>query len=79
MQDIWQRKYDWDQPLPVDVRSKCQKVVLDFQKVSATEIPRWYFTEQQMEENGQLNTKLHIFTDASQSAYKACAYILNRI
>ena len=75
MQSIWEQKHEWDTPLLQDIRTKWLTLVQDLQEVLEIEIPRCYFEGEKSAENTK--HELHVFTDASQSAYGACAYIVS--
>ncbi|XP_069138142.1 uncharacterized protein [Argopecten irradians] len=74
MQEIWRRKFDWDEILPEDIRCQWMELSYDLRKVSTTEIPRYYFKDLP-EDTESIGTVLHVFVDASKKAYGACAYI----
>ncbi|CAG2236600.1 unnamed protein product [Mytilus edulis] len=75
MVQIWKRKFEWDEPLPEDIRNKWFILLQDLKQALTIEIPRSYFYNN---ESSTITTrKLHVFTDASQSAYGACAYLVN--
>ena len=74
MQSLWQRKFEWDEPLPEDVTTVWTNISHDLAKAAKTEIPRCYF----MQETDSLNDKvLHVFTDSSMKAYGACTHIVS--
>ena len=72
MQTLWEGKFEWDQPLPADTQAKWYDLARDLQQAVLIEIPRYYFKEESI----TTGAKLHVFTDASQSAYGSCAYIV---
>ncbi|XP_047031145.1 uncharacterized protein LOC124638261 [Helicoverpa zea] len=69
IQQLWLRKIGWDEPVPSDLACSFIKLITSLQHLSEIHVPRHVTTQhaQQLE--------LHIFTDASQDAYGACAYI----
>ena len=74
MQKLWTGKQPWDTPLPEEVKNEWNALQKDLcEVVTSVKIPRYYF------ENSDKNkeTSLHIFVDASNSAYGACGYICN--
>lgn len=76
MQEIWKRKFDWDEILPIDIQCQWAELSSDLQKASSIEIPRYYFRD--ITDNVEsMTTTLHVFADASKKAYGACAYIVN--
>ena len=72
MQTLWEGKCEWDQPLPADIQAKWYDLTRDLQQAVLIEIPMYYFKEESI----TTGAKLHVFTDASQSAYGSCAYIV---
>ena len=46
IQSLWQRKFEWDEPLPEDVTTVWTNVSHDLAKAAETEIPRCYFTQE---------------------------------
>ena len=73
MQKLWKEKYEWDEPLPDEIKTKWIHIVQEIRNVITMEIPRCYFTDS-IDTNS--TTELHIFTDSSLVAYGACAYIV---
>ncbi|XP_071128314.1 uncharacterized protein [Mytilus edulis] len=71
MQTLWKAKLDWDECLSDELRSKWQVIALDIEEATKIVFPRM-LTEGVINEK----TSLHIFTDASQLAYGACAYLV---
>ena len=65
MQKIWQLGSDWDQLLPDELKREIE----DFKKatVAVVELPRFFGSP----------SVLHIFVDASESAYAAVAYAIS--
>jgi hypothetical protein len=58
------------------MRTRWIKILWDIERAnSETKIPRCYFPETEHAEE----TTLHVFVDASQRAYSACAYIIRGI
>lgn len=73
MQILWKEKYEWDQPLPDEIKNKWIDIVQELRKVTTLEIPRYYFSDTM---NIDPKTVLHVFTDSSLVAYASCAYIV---
>lgn len=69
IQQLWLRKIDWDEPVPSDLACSFIKLITSLQHLSEINIPR-HVTTQYIQ-----HLELHIFTDASQDAYGACAYL----
>ena len=72
MQTLWKAKFEWDQPLSKEIVEKWNDIIRDLRKVIKLQIPRCYFSETQESES----TSIHVFSDASISAYGACVYIV---
>lgn len=69
LQKLWLCKLSWDDPVPDDIRIIWQNFIDKFQFLQNIRIPR------HVRGPHTKYTDLHIFTDASQNAYGACAYI----
>ena len=71
LQQLWQKKLSWDDPLPPEHQQQWQTLLQDLEQLHIISIPRCYL------KNG-LSTaapiELHIFCDASTKAYGAVAY-----
>lgn len=65
---IWDRKFDWDKFLPDNIKSKWYDLLEDLQKAVTREVLRFYFTNEISTKINIKIRKLHLFTDASQSA-----------
>ena len=72
MQELWQRKINWDEPLPTDLRTRWLDITSNIQQTSAFSIPRYYFD---CNYSYGETKQIHIFVDASMKAYGAVAYI----
>ena len=72
LQALWRRKVDWDKPVDQETRDCWQLVAADIQEVTTHVYTRRYFTQPL-----HLTTakQVHIFADASLSAYGAVAYL----
>lgn len=70
IQQLWQLKLDWDDPLPEDRHNIWSKFRDDLDSLNNFKVPRHIF-------KGELpaKTELHIFSDASEKAFGAVAYI----
>ncbi|XP_059062082.1 uncharacterized protein LOC131854916 [Achroia grisella] len=69
LQRLWLLKVGWDEPLPNDVTHQWLRFVDSIPLLTKINIPRHVIG------NNSLRIELHIFTDASQVAYGACAYV----
>ncbi|XP_055604719.1 uncharacterized protein LOC129752952 [Uranotaenia lowii] len=77
IQDIWRAKTDWDEKIPKEINEKWQLWANYFARLGDVRINRSYFpncTTDQLEE-----VQLHIFCDASDSAYACVAYMRVKI
>ncbi|XP_014370711.2 uncharacterized protein LOC106720507 [Papilio machaon] len=69
LQRLWLLKLQWDDPLPADILRTWNRFVDNLSYLSSIKIPRHAF------QCDVTRVELHIFTDASQTAYGACAYV----
>uniref|UniRef100_A0A2H1X027 SFRICE_036894 n=1 Tax=Spodoptera frugiperda TaxID=7108 RepID=A0A2H1X027_SPOFR len=69
IQKLWLYKIGWDDPVSSDLACLFSKTVSSFQYLPQIRVPRHVTTKHVQ------YLQLHIFTDASQDAYGACAYI----
>ena len=71
IQEFWRRNLAWDEQLPEDIKQNWIAWKKNIPWLEKIKIPRWYgLTATDM---GQL--ELHVFSDASQCAYRAVVYI----
>ena len=63
---------DWDEPIDQETRDHWQLIASDIQEVTTYVYPRCYFTQQFHLTASKL---VHVFADASLSAYGAVAYL----
>ena len=73
LQDSWSRKLTWDQKIPSEIRTEWLNIDDDLNKCSIVSFPRRFFNQNT---NSGEKPNLHVFTDASKSAYGACAYLV---
>ena len=67
MQEIWVRGLDWDDPLPEEKKSvKMMSWFAELPMLSKIRVPRCLQLREEV-----TSTTLHVFVDASQSAYGA--------
>ena len=69
MQELWQQKIKWDEPLDEPYRTRGQNTARDIDESSKVVLPRCYFMT-----SGIAKQILHVFADASVKAYGAVAY-----
>ena len=72
MQELWQRKINWDESLPTDLRTQWLDITNNIQQTSAFSIPRYCFD---CNYSYGETKQIHIFVDASMKAYGDVAYI----
>lgn len=69
LQQLWLCKLGWDDPVPRDVTDTWTQFISSLSSLNIIRIPRF------VRSDNKKYTDLHIFTDASQKAYGACAYV----
>lgn len=74
MQELWQQRLEWDEPLPPELRTKWDSIADDIQEASKTTLSRRFFSQSETQTS---TTYLHMFADASPKAYGAVVYISN--
>ena len=72
MQSLWQHNLDWDEPLSDEDQTQWLNIATNIQDARSVQIPRQYFPTVNL--SNQLD-KLHVFADASLTAYGAVAFI----
>ncbi|XP_058827116.1 uncharacterized protein LOC131687095 [Topomyia yanbarensis] len=72
IQDIWRSKTGWDDPIPEALTARWHKWTELLSRLDQTRIPRCYFPGKASTEIESL--QLHVFVDASESAYACVAY-----
>jgi hypothetical protein len=70
MQQLWQLKVNWDDPLNTELKEHWQRIQQNLLMIKCIQIDRLVISEEQVE-----RVKLHGFSDASEVAYGACIYI----
>lgn len=69
MQLLWSKGFDWDEPLPLELKHKWQNLISDIHKnLSSIRIPRTF------QLNMSTRIELHGFSDASEAGYAAVVY-----
>ena len=77
LQELWQKKYSWDIPLPYDIQERWHEIASDINCVSSEAFDR-YLLKNDVTQNFATctdDTTLHVFVDASMAAYEAAVYI----
>lgn len=69
LQKLWLSKVGWDDALPQPIVNKWKEFLNSLDNLHAIRIPRHAVGL------NAIRTELHLFTDASEAAYGACAYI----
>ncbi|XP_041973748.1 uncharacterized protein LOC121729336 isoform X1 [Aricia agestis] len=69
LQQLWVLKCSWDEEVPTDLKLQFLEFLESLQALNSIRIPRWVSC------NNPFLIELHIFTDASERAYGACAYV----
>ncbi|XP_055633238.1 uncharacterized protein LOC129773624 [Toxorhynchites rutilus septentrionalis] len=72
VQDVWRSGIGWDEPLPANIVPQWERYAKLLGTLNTVKIPRCYFPGYQPEAYNSL--ELHVFVDASNSAYAAAAY-----
>lgn len=72
-QKLWARGITWDSALPEDLNNEWHEWCGDLPKMDALVIPRFVFQAGQGK-----NTQIHIFCDASPTAYGATVYVTTK-
>ncbi|KAL0821094.1 hypothetical protein ABMA28_005724 [Loxostege sticticalis] len=69
LQRLWLLQLDWDDEVPSDVTRAWGRFVNGLSALTTIRIPRQAIASE------AIRIELHIFTDASQTAYGACVYV----
>ncbi|XP_065094804.1 uncharacterized protein LOC135715461 [Ochlerotatus camptorhynchus] len=72
VQEAWRSGIGWDEPLPADIVPRWEKYVKLLGTLDMVKIPRCYFPGYSAGAYDSL--ELHVFVDASSTAYAAAAY-----
>ena len=72
MQEIWQTKLSWDEPLSNVIKDKWIDILTDLQELPQLMIPQPYFPSNQP---GTQIDNMFVFADASTKAYGAVVYL----
>nr|XP_039266331.1 uncharacterized protein LOC120341839 [Styela clava] len=72
IQDLCRKKFDWDDPIPPELKKEWSKWLSDLPKLKNFNVPRCYTPKY----FGKIiDMQLHHFSDASEKSYGAVAYI----
>ena len=69
IQKTWKENLDWDDPLPMHLKTDWLEFVDNIKEINSVTIPRQVFLAKASA------YRLHGFSDASESAYGACVYV----
>ena len=72
MQTIWRKVFDWDYELDAEVKSKIKNWYSDLCELSNLSVPRCFHIGKH---EAIKSVQLHVFSDASEEAYGAVAYM----
>ncbi|XP_052799095.1 uncharacterized protein LOC128230691 [Mya arenaria] len=76
LQELWEKKYAWDSPLPHELQQKWQEIARDMNSASSSSFNRCLFNfEADDNVNAADETILHVLSDASMTSYGATVYI----
>lgn len=70
IQQLWKLKVSWDESLPIEYHTAWERYRKELLNIGELNIPRRVILSSAVQFH-----ELHIFCDASQAAYGACAYI----
>ncbi|XP_077974180.1 uncharacterized protein LOC120329794 [Styela clava] len=72
IQDLCRKKFDWDDPIPPELKKEWLKWLSDLPKLKNFNVPRCYTPK----DFGKIiDIQLHHFSDASEKSYGAVSYI----
>ena len=74
LQELWQKGVDWDDEIPAEIRIKWIAMFKEMKELNKISFARTLITTDSTEK-----PLLCIFSDASQEAFGACAYLRQRI
>lgn len=73
LQETWQQNINWDQKLPSEILTKFQVWLKQIDLLSHCKIQRTLCNKSNLENSS--DTTIHIFCDASKSAYASCIFL----
>ncbi|XP_048480654.1 uncharacterized protein LOC125489283 [Plutella xylostella] len=68
IQCLWKARLNWDTDVPNNIKSLWMQFYSEICNLNQIKIPRWFLSV------NYKKVELHIFSDASEKAYGACAY-----
>ena len=71
LQELWSSQQEWDAELSDEKCRKWMAWLSDLPRLSSVRVPRWFGIKEEV----PISRQLHIFCDASESAFGAVAYI----
>ncbi|XP_065204074.1 uncharacterized protein LOC135834164 [Planococcus citri] len=71
LQQLWEEDFDWDQPIPNNLKIEWFELLEEFRKMSQVKLPRRCLSPHRINSKVQL----HVFTDASKKAYGIVIYV----
>ncbi|KAL1447857.1 hypothetical protein WDU94_012336 [Cyamophila willieti] len=74
LQRTWEENLGWNEPVSEDTKAKFLQWLEEIPHLDEVRIPRWAMTAK----TDGVDRELHIFTDASKSAYATVIYLLVR-
>ena len=74
LQDVWRTGADWDDDLPDEIVHRWHQWADNLPALEKVKIPRCFTGRR----DGPASQELHVFSDASELAYGACAFLLSR-
>ncbi|XP_062709889.1 uncharacterized protein LOC134288601 [Aedes albopictus] len=72
IQDLWRSGVTWDEPIPQEIFARWKRWIDQLPCLQNVRVPRCYFPSYNVEDLQTL--ELHVFVDASESAYACVAY-----
>lgn len=72
LQQLWQLKFEWEKPLPEDLKIKWENVYKELKHLSYQSIPRNYIPSVSVE------VEIHGFCDASEEGFGAAIYVRSK-
>ena len=74
IQELWQKELAWDEPLPLQLKTKWLHIAKDLSDATNVTFQRKYFSQNPAQNS---ITYIHVFVDASPKAYGCIAYLTN--